>query len=76
MDEVLIHFRLMGPEAKALKKWASDQSRKPSDQVRHVIRRELGRLAGVREAPHGNCASSPRATREPKRGGYDAAASS
>jgi hypothetical protein len=40
-DQVLIHFRLFGKEAKALKAWAADERRRPTDQVRYLLRREL-----------------------------------
>lgn len=40
-DEVLIRFRLIGEEAKALKAWAADELRRPTDQVRYLLRREL-----------------------------------
>ena len=40
-DQVLIHFRLFGTEAKALKAWAADERRRPTDQVRYLLRREL-----------------------------------
>ena len=40
-DQVLIHFRLFGKEAKVLKAWAADERRRPTDQVRYLLRREL-----------------------------------
>jgi hypothetical protein len=48
-EEVLVHFRLIGEEARALRKLAFQECRRPTDQVRFILLRELERLgeAGV-----------------------------
>jgi len=43
MDEVLIHFRLVGDEARALCELSARELRKPRDQVRLALREELHR---------------------------------
>ena len=43
-DQVFIRFRLIGQEAQALKAWAADELRRPTDQVRYLVRRELAKL--------------------------------
>lgn len=41
MDSVLINFRLMGDEAKALRKLAGKEFRRPAEQVMFLLRRKL-----------------------------------
>lgn len=41
MDELLIRFRLLGEEARALRELAAREDRRPVDQVRHIVRRDL-----------------------------------
>ena len=41
LDQVVISFRLVGDEAKALRAWSTRELRKPTDQVRYLVRREL-----------------------------------
>jgi len=48
--EVLIHFRLVGPEAEALQRLARQEERKPRDQARYILRQELVRR-GLLELP-------------------------
>lgn len=43
MDEVLVRFRLVGDEARALRELAEQEWREPRDQVRFVLRNELKR---------------------------------
>lgn len=43
MDEVLVRFRLVGDEARALRELAEQEWRDPRDQVRFVLRNELER---------------------------------
>lgn len=46
-EEILIRFRLVGDEAQALRTWASEELRKPRDQLHYILRQELlrhGRL--------------------------------
>ncbi len=40
-DEVLIHFRLVGAEARALRRLSIMEMRKPSHQVKFMVRKEL-----------------------------------
>ncbi|MCP4542609.1 MAG: hypothetical protein GY832_36265 [Chloroflexi bacterium] len=42
-DGVLIRFRLIGDEAQAMNKLSVQESRRPRDQVRHILRQELER---------------------------------
>jgi hypothetical protein len=41
MDEVLIRFRLVGDEARALRELSANELRDPRDQARFVLRQEL-----------------------------------
>ena len=41
MEDILIRFRLIGDEAKALCKLSAIETRKPRDQVRHILREAL-----------------------------------
>ena len=43
VKEVLIRFRLIGEEAKALCELAGQELRHPRDQVRYILRQELER---------------------------------
>lgn len=55
MEEVLIRFRLIGEEARALRALASEELRQPREQVRFLIRRELeerGLLPNESEPEH------------------------
>jgi len=40
-DEVLIHFRLVGEEARALRAWAASEFRDPRAQMRYILRAGL-----------------------------------
>ena len=40
-DEVLIRFRLVGDEARALIAWSTRELRSPRDQLRWLLRNEL-----------------------------------
>ena len=42
-DEVVIRFRLVGDEARALRVWSTEQVRRPRDQLLHILRKELMR---------------------------------
>jgi hypothetical protein len=44
MDDVLIRFRLVGDEARALRELSVRELRSPRDQVRLILRKELERL--------------------------------
>jgi len=41
MDEVVIRFRLVSNEARALRRLSAEELRHPRDQVRYMLRREL-----------------------------------
>ncbi|MBE7469630.1 MAG: hypothetical protein DPW09_17830 [Anaerolineae bacterium] len=41
MEQLLINFLLMGEEAKALRKLSLSELRKPVEQVRWILRKEL-----------------------------------
>jgi len=41
VDELLVHFRLSGDEARALRELSHSELRDPRDQVRFILRREL-----------------------------------
>ena len=41
MEEVLIHFRLVGDEAKALLESSIAECRRPREQVRYILRESL-----------------------------------
>lgn len=43
-DQVLIRFRLTDDEARSLRELSAAQLRRPRDQVRIIVRRELERL--------------------------------
>ena len=43
MDDVLIRFRLVGDEAQALLRLSANEMRRPTHQVRFMLRRELER---------------------------------
>lgn len=43
MEDVLIRFRLIGEEAEAIKNLSAQNLRRPTEQVRFIIRRELER---------------------------------
>jgi len=57
MEDVLINFRLVGDEARALRELALDQVRRPRDQVRHLLRCELERR-GLLLYPEGHAAGT------------------
>jgi len=48
MEDVLIRFRLVGEEAQAFREFSRQELRKPNEQVRFIIRRELERRGLVR----------------------------
>jgi hypothetical protein len=41
MDEVVVRFRLVSDEARALRRLSAEELRQPRDQVRYILRREL-----------------------------------
>lgn len=53
MEDVLIRFRLIDSEARALNKLAAQELRHPRDQVRFLVRAELERL-GLLPVEHKN----------------------
>ena len=42
-EDVLVHFRLIGDEAVALRRLAAAELRKPAQQTRFILRQELAR---------------------------------
>jgi hypothetical protein len=65
MDELVIHFRLTGAEARALSALALAETRRPQQQVRHIVRTELIRLGLLQAvakpnlfAPQGECGAA------------------
>ncbi len=48
MDEILIHFRLVGDEARALHILAAAEERRPREQIRYLLRQELVRRGLLR----------------------------
>jgi len=48
MEKVLIHFRLVGVEAEALRRLCAAELRRPRDQARHILRTELERRGLLR----------------------------
>jgi len=51
VDEILIHFRLVGNEARALQALAAQEARKPREQVRYILRQELARRGLLNTSP-------------------------
>jgi hypothetical protein len=41
MEQVLVRFRLIGDEAKALQKLSAQEMRHPREQTRYILRQEL-----------------------------------
>lgn len=55
MEDMLIHFRLVGEEARAFREFSRQELRKPNEQVRFIIRHELERHGLL----HPNCSPLP-----------------
>ena len=49
-DEVLIRFRLVGDEARALCALSAEELRRPRDQIRFMLRQELERRGLLKAA--------------------------